>query len=785
MKKRLFLILIILQITLIAQAQNLSQVIRGAVIDKNVKNELIGATVTLPSTSPMMGTVTDVNGNFRIDNVLVGTYTVRVSYIGYKPLDIPNVQINSGKETVLTIELEENFIEGKEIIVTADKRKDQPLNELSNVSARTFSVEETQRYAAAVNDPGRMVTSFAGVVSTDDGNNKISIRGNSPNGLLWRMEGIDIPNLNHFSSVGTSGGGVSILNAQLLSNSDFISGAFAAEYGNALSGVFDLKLRKGNNEKMEFTAQASVLGLSFAAEGPFKKNYKGSYLVNYRYSTLGILNGTGLINLGGITTYQDLSFNVFLPTKKSGYFSLFGIGGLSAQDFKAIKDTTEWAHFYDRLGSTFFSNTGVSGFTHSYIFNSKAYLRTSISISGEGKGYNENYTDDELNLVKTDVESFQLIKQSVSSVLNYKFNSKFLLRTGVSQTRSSFKLKSERSPVPGEELITEVDGSGESYDSQIFAQVKYHFSNKFSANAGLHAMYFWLNNTYSLEPRASMNYDIGEKQSISIGYGLHSQQQPIGLYFAQAIDPMGMKFYPNRDIKFTKAHHLVLSYNYLLSKNLRIKTEFYYQWLFDVPVSQDSATSFSMLNQSEGFIADKLISKGTGTNRGVELTLEKFLSNRFYYLLSLSLYESKYIGSDGVERNTRYNGNIAGSFTAGKEFVVSKNSEATILGLNTKVLYSGGYRYTPIDLSASIASNQTVEISNNAFSKQNPAYFRIDGSICIKRNKPKHTSIYSLDIQNATNRKNVFGQSFDPRKQKLVTNYQMTIIPVLSYKVEF
>ncbi|MEI7803252.1 MAG: carboxypeptidase-like regulatory domain-containing protein, partial [Bacteroidota bacterium] len=255
--KRLFVILLIFQAPFIIKAQNLTQVIRGTVIDKNVKNELIGATVTLPSTSPMLGTVTDVNGNFRIDNVLAGTYTVRVSYIGYKPLDIPNVQVNTGKETVLTIELEENIIQGNEIIVTADKRKDQPLNELSNVSARTFSVEETQRYAAAVNDPGRMVTSFAGVVSTDDGNNKISIRGNSPNGLLWRMEGIDIPNPNHFSGVGTSGGGISILSAQLLSNSDFISGAFAAEYGNALSGVFDLKLRKGNNEKNEFTAQAS------------------------------------------------------------------------------------------------------------------------------------------------------------------------------------------------------------------------------------------------------------------------------------------------------------------------------------------------------------------------------------------------------------------------------------------------------------------------------------------------------------------------------------------------
>ena len=238
-------------------------------------------------------------------------------------------------------------------------------------------------------------------------------------------------------------------------------------------------------------------------------------------------------------------------------------------------------------------------------------------------------------------------------------------------------------------------------------------------------------------------------------------------------------------MKFTKSHHLVLSYNYLLSKNLRIKTEFYYQWLFDVPVSKDSSDSFSMLNQAEGFISNKLINNGSGFNRGMELTLEKFLSNRFYYLLSLSLYESKYKGSDGVERNTRYNGNVAGSFTAGKEFVLSKKPEATILGFNTKILYSGGYRFTPIDLAASIAANQTVELNNSAFSKQNPVYFRIDAAISLKRIKPHHTTILSLDVQNATNRKNVFGQYFEPQKQSIVTYFQTTIIPVLSYKVEF
>src|SRR6218665_335004 len=316
-----------------------TQVVRGVVIDKVSQAPIPGAKVIVQNLEPINGTVTDEEGMFTLNEIPVGSRTFLIVAIDYKEVVLQNITVNAGKEVVLTIVMEEDIKKLEEVVISGTVNKTEALNELSTVSTRTFSVEETQKFAAAVNDPARMATSFAGVVTAGDGNNNISIRGNSPNGLLWRMEGVEIPNPNHFSNVGTSGGGISILSAQLMTNSDFSTGAFAAEYGNALSGVFDLKLRKGNNEKREYTLQAGILGLDVSTEGPFKKGRDGSYVVNYRYSTLDILSKLGVPIFGDASTiYQDLTFNLSLPTKKAGVFGLFGFGGLSAQTLVAKKD---------------------------------------------------------------------------------------------------------------------------------------------------------------------------------------------------------------------------------------------------------------------------------------------------------------------------------------------------------------------------------------------------------------------------------------------------------------
>ena len=781
---RLYSLLVFSFISSSTFSQSIRQTLRGTVVDNEVQQSLIGANIILMNTSPLLGANSDETGNFRIDGVPVGTYNIQVTYVGYEPKIISNVIVSSGKEAVLSIELKESVIEGEEVMVTADKRKDQPLNEMSAVSSRTFSVEETQRYAAAVNDPGRMVISYAGVVSADDGNNTISIRGNSPNGLLWMMEGIEIPNPNHFSNVGTSGGGISILNAQILANSDFMTGAFPAEYGNAISGAFDLRLRKGNNEQMEFTGQAGVLGISAALEGPFKKGYNGSYLVNYRFSTLTILTKMGVLDDQNTTNFQDLSYNIFLPTKKSGYFSLFGFGGLSDQKYHFLYDSTQWEHFYDRYGGKYFANTGVAGFTHSYLFGPKAYLKTALAISTTGNGEDNSYIDDEYQPIVTYHSNYQQYRQTLSSVLNYKFHAKLSLRSGIIVTRWQFNLQKEGADTPGDPLFTYINQKGTTFLTQAFSQAQYRLSEKTTLNGGLHYQLLTLNNSQSIEPRVSIEQKLNDKQTLAFGYGLHSQAQPIGVYFTEVVTD-GEVIQPNRNLGFTEAHHFVLSYNYLFNPNFRIKTELYYQHLFHVPVSKDSATSLSQINSEGGFETEALANAGTGKNYGLELTLEKFLSNRYYFMFSGSFFQSKYKGSDEVERNTRWNSGYNMVFTGGKEFVLSKENDHTLLGFNAKVIYTGGFWTTPINLDASIASEETVFDDTKAFSVQNPSYFRIDAGMSLKLNRPKLTSTFLLDIQNATNHQNVFGQYFEPGDGTVVTYYSTPLIPVLSYRVEF
>ncbi len=765
-------------------SQSLTQTIRGSVIDKISKSPLPGATVLILNSNPLMGSTTDPDGNFKLNKVSVGSHTLKVSFIGYKDITLPNVIVNSGKEVVLTIPIQEDIVQMDEIVIRPDVEKNKPLNDMATVSARTFSVEETRKYAAAVNDPARMVASYAGVVQTSDGNNTISIRGNSPYGLIWRMEGVDIPNPNHFSGVASSGGGISILSSQLLTNSDFMTGAFPAEYGNALSGVFDLNLRKGNNEKREYTVQAGFLGMDVAAEGPFSKNYKGSYLINYRYSTLSVLSSIGVPVGDAVTNFQNLSYNFYFPTKRVGNFSLFGFGGISDQKLEAKKDSSNWETEDDRYNFNYFSNTNAAGLKHAITISPSTYLQSAVVLSGNDHGFtaaklNVNYQPN-LTFQENNVNN----KLTISSVLNHKFSARHSIRSGVYVNEYFFNLKQKDVDEKTGTIEVPLDAKGQATTIQLFSQWNYRVTQKFSLNTGLHYLYLTDNNTYSLEPRASVKYELNEQQSVSFGYGLHGQMQPVGTYQAQVENADGSFYQPNRNLKFTKANHYVLAYDRAISKHLRVKAETYYQSLNNIPVKDDITSSGALINNEDGYVTDPLVNKGVGHNYGLELTVEQFTYKNLYFLLSTSLYDSKYKALDGIWRDTRYNGNYAVSFTAGKEFVSAGTKNRTY-GINVRALSSGGLRTTPIDYEKSVQEGSTKYVESLAYSEQLPGYFRTDLRFSMKRNRSKSTSTLALDIQNVTNHQNLGGQYFDPHSAEIKKWYQLPLLPILSYKIEF
>jgi len=777
---RLLLLLFVIPLDLLSQTTPL-QTIRGTVTDRSVKTPLAGASIVLQGIR-IQPTIADALGNFIIENVPVGRHTLLITFVGYKNYQVQNVLIESGKQPFFTIEMEEAVVSTTEVVVQSRPNKQKSLNEMSVVSTRLMNVDETRKYAAGLNDPARIATAYAGVSTQGDANNLI-IRGNAPNGLLWRLEGVDIPNPNHFAKVGTSGGGISILSAQLLANSDFMISAFPAEYGNALSGVFDIRLRKGNNTRREHTFSASTIGIDAATEGYFKKGYGGSYLVNYRYGFLTLMQQLGLQIGEAATTFQDLSFHIHLPTKKMGSFSIFGFGGNSEQNSAAVSDSIEWTNNPSRRsGWLNAAKTGMLGISHSISLGKKTFIRTIISANAYQYREDNNRLD-KFNgpLIYTRNNTFSEANGIASMVITHKFNSRHILRAGSYTTGKSFHLAQRESV--SNILRDKVKSSGDTRLTNVFAQWKWNITNRISLLSGLHAQHFALNSTSVLEPRFGFRWVGARNQVFSAGIGFHSQIQPLGNYFAR-IKIGADSVQPNIGLGFSRAAHYVIGYAFPFAEKWNLKTELYYQWLYNIPVSSLSRTSFSMLNQDDDYAITALNNTGAGKNYGLEITLERYLQNRFYLLSSVSLYQSQYLPSDKIWRSTRFNSNNTFTFLMGKEWNI-KSKHTSTLSVDIKMIYAGGVRVTPIDLAKSIAQKTTVLDNTRIYEEKLSNIFRIDLQAEWKVQYGKRTGSFIGGVQNLFNRKNPVSQSFDPATKQIRYNYLLGLIPVVGYKVDF
>jgi hypothetical protein len=768
-----------------AMGQN-SQTVKGKVVDKETKVPLPGATVLILNTPVPLGASTDVNGSFRIEKVNVGRYNIRITYLGYEDVMVNELLVGSGKEVVLNIEMTEEVKNVKEVVVTAKSDKTSAKNEMITLSGRTFSVEETKRYAAAFNDPSRMVISYAGVSAGSDLTNEIVIRGNSPRGMLWRLEGIEIPNPNHFGDEAGSGGGISILSVNVIDNSDFLTGAFPAEYGNATSGVFDISLRKGNNEKREYAFQCGVMGTDIAAEGPFSKKYKGSYLVNYRYSTLGILNAVGIkIIADAIPEFQDLSFKIDLPAGNAGVFSVFGMGGISVSNVNAERDTSKWEKGRGGYQDKYETRMGVVGIKHMLpLKNNKTYMKTVIALSGNQNKYSADTLDYEFDAFSLNNLKLRNTYLRSSFMLNHKKDARNTFRVGAIHNLIFFDLKSQYYAFQEKKYVTELDNSGNTSTSQVYAHWKYRPLESLTFNTGVHMQYVALSSSKTLEPRFGMKWNATRKTAFSAGMGLHSKIESMSNYFTQQKQADGSILYPNKDLEPIKAFHSVIGFDRRLTPNLFFKAEAYYQYLYDVPIENNDSSQFASINYSEGFTNIALENAGKGRNYGLELTMQRVLNNKYYFLVTTSLFQSDYVGGDGVRRNTRYNGNYILNVLGGKEFMLGKEKNK-LLGLNIRSILAGGKRFTPINLEKSIEKGYTVRETSRTFESKVKDYYRLDLGINYRNNRKNASHIIAVDIQNVMNHQNVFGEYFNPFSGKIETDYMLGILPSLSYRIEF
>jgi len=785
---RIFFISILLLCSLTIFAQDITQNIRGRVIDKQSQSPLPGANLVVIDSVKLLGTATGEDGTFKITGVPVGRRQLKISYLGYKETIIP-VIVNTGKETVLEIELEESIMLGKEVVISGERDKSQTLNEMATVSARSFTVEDTRKYAGSRNDPARMAANFAGVTEADDARNDIIIRGNSPNGLLYRLDGVDIPNPSHFGNLGSTGGPINILNNNVLDRSDFFTGAFPAEYGNALSGVFDLRMRSGNNERREYMAQVGFNGIEVGLEGPFSKKHKATYLVNYRYSVLALvaLFGVDFGSGGALPLYQDISFKFNFPTKKAGIFSFFGLGGTSYIELLESKGKKDATYASGGSDNYFGSDMGAVGLSHTFFFSEKVFSKLVIAVSGN----RNNIKDDSLSTIDgTPIPSYRnnssQHKLTVNYSVNKKFNAKNTVKTGFILDRYGFDF-TDSTLIDGTHFITLRNFSGNAFLLQAYMQWQHRFTDNLSLTTGLHYQQFFLNNSYAVEPRLGLKWDMGKGNALSFGAGFHSQVQMLQAYFVKTDLSDSTSVQTNKNMGLSQSKQLVLAYDNTTLKNLRFKLETYFQYLDKLPVEQHSSY-YSLINTGANFDTpdtDSLVNKGTGYNYGLEFTAEKFYSKGWYTLFTASLYESKYKGSDGVLRNTAFNGNYTLNILGGKEFNVSKKKQNKTVGFDTKLTFAGGKRYIPVNLDSSIARGNTVYIYDEAYNNKLKDYFRLDFKISFKSNGKRVTHECFVDLQNILNRKNIFRKEYDARKQEIVTNYQFGIFPTAMYRVLF
>lgn len=777
--------------------------IRGKVIDAESQTPIPGANITVVDMDGKVniGSMSDFDGEFTIQNLPVGRYTIKASFLGYKPEIKRNILVQSGKELYLIFELTEMVVKLDEVIVTAKYNKEQTINRMASVSARSFSVEETERYAGSLGDPARMAQNFAGVLSANDKRNDIIIRGNSPTGLLWKLEGIPIPNPNHFGALGSTGGPISMLNNNLLTNSDFFTGAFPAEYGNALSGVFDLKMRNGNNQKRQYVFQIGFNGVEFGAEGPFSKSSRASYLINYRYSTLAIMDLIGMSGMGGaVPQYQDLSFKINIPTKKLGRFSLIGLGGISYIEF--LQDNENDGSFYNMAGvnTRNGSDMGFVGLKHLYFLSEKTRIESWVSISGyqvQTKVDSIKYTDSTQSEVLSDLlyymEENREVKLQASTKFSTKFNAKNLLDIGLSfQTTQVDYLDSvlndidsiNSSPVYIYKKNTDVHGEFLNL-IQAYAQWKHKFTDKFYVYSGIHGQFLTLNQSMTIEPRFSLEYQFTPRHRFSAGYGLHSQMQPGMTYFILSINESnGDTIESNRDLDFTKSHQFVLAYNFVVSKNLRLRLESYYQYIYDIPAKG----YFSIINFGAGYSfprIDSLSNIGKGRNYGLELTLEKFLSDNYYFLITASLFESEFKNPDTDWRNTAFNNQYVVNALGGIEIPIK---DKFFLNINLRGVVAGGKPLLAIDLERSEMYNATVYDFTIGYSERSPFYFRLDSRISLKVNGKNVSQEWALELQNLTDHKNVFNQIYyinEAGEADTKYNYQQGFFPMFLYRLNF
>lgn len=752
------------------------QTIKGNVVNAKNLQPVVGASISVVGTK--LGAYTSKNGNYRILNIPIGRYTIKVTAIGFEPR-IYNLLLTSGKESVLNVQLNEDVVRLQELVVTEKKANFKPINESVIVSATEFNIDDVQRFAGSRMDPARMAQNFAGVLGANDTRNDIIIRGGSPIELLWRIDGLDVPNPNHFATQGATGGPVGAINTMLLDNSDFLTGAFPAEYYDKNSGVFDLRFRQGNKDRYEYYGQFGFNGFELGAEGPLPLS-AGSFMTSYRYSFLGLLKLMG-VNFGfsGIPNYQDFAFKVDLTNFGNHKLTLTGIWGTSDIHIKQSEAEDVYTGDQDVKNGTDFLGLALNW---TYLISDKLYLKTMLGTSlSQFKTLLDSITTDENNRV-LDLTPWFDTKSSenyhtIKSVLNYSPSKSHFFKFGTEYRYKFFKFNERRLTASNDGNFYELVDNGNTNQVFSFVDWNYKITQNVSTSLGIATNYLQVSNKTYFDPRASIKYNFSDNQSINLGFGVNHQSLPLTIYYQSEF---------NKQLESMRSIHYVLGYNLIMNEEMIFKFETFYKDLSKIPVDFKKASSFSLLNSGANFgrvfAADSLISDGIGRSYGAELTFIKHFTNHYYITSTLSYVRQQYRGSDQIWRWGAFDNVFILNLLAGYELVISPSFA---IEFAVRYTIAGGSPYTPIDAAKSNKFSETYYLDKQAFSLRNPNYQRMDIRIDFRDNYKAFAIISYISVENILNHQNVLMRIWDKKNQKEKIINQLGIFPIGGLRIEF
>ncbi|MFY0593540.1 TonB-dependent receptor [Roseivirga sp.] len=796
--RRILVIVCILTYFLVnASAQEkIGQTIRGTITDADNKSGLYGATIHIIGSQPLKGAVTDFEGNFRIENVPSGRYSLQMSAMGFESRVVANVIVNIGKEVVLELSMQEAILQLEEVLVTASIEETAPEDQMVLISARSITMEQMTRMATGFNDPALITANFAGVINTGDGGNDIVVRGNSSKYNQWRLEGLPITTPNHFGDQGMLNGTTGILNSNLLASSDFYTGAFAPEFGNVIGGVYDIRLRNGNNERQEAIAGIGLLGTDLTLEGPLKKGYKGSYLFNYRYSTADILNQIGALDVEGNPKFQDAAFKLHLPTRKAGLFSVYALGGVSRLDFDDVKaDDWNIPGTYDMLPDmqiefdkkSYLFNTGIR---HTYAFTDDNYLETAISATFD-RIEDVVSRNDGGSRIQAYNSNLRRATYRTSADYHHKLNAKNKIQAGLIYSLFDYQNFQQRMETGDSQPFNNLNFNENIGNLRSYISLKHRFTQKLTMVAGLHNTNVFLADEHTLEPRLALKWQMNKKSRLDFGYGNHSTMEGVNHYFAQVTDGNDNVTQPNLDLGLLKAHHLVFGYNYKVNSLWDFSIEMYYQDLYDVPVANDLNNIFTTLNEDLDVTFTDLVNEGTGTNTGIEITVNRSFAKGYYFMANASVFESHYKALDGIERSTRFDNDYRFNILGGREFTgLGKKGNQTI-AVNAKFFMQGGQKVLP--LLRDEAGNLSVDPENNLFWDYSRAFqnsledlYALTLSASFKWDKKSTTHELLVNLENVTDNKGKIREYYDAAEPGGVGyTKQFGLLPNIMYKIYF